>query len=110
MKTQIEQSRLDELLDIEARLDALEAGGVDNWDGYDFALEEYRKVKRQDEEYELLVDDIIEAIGEYVEEPAGHGCGYGVRVEGANAVMAILKSKVILKDVTRADQSIRGGQ
>jgi peptidoglycan hydrolase CwlO-like protein len=25
------------------KLDALEAGGVDNWDGYDFAMEQYRE-------------------------------------------------------------------
>ncbi len=100
MKTQIEQSRLDELLDAEAQLNALDAGGVDNWDGYDFALEEYRKGKRDEEEYEALADDIIEAISEYIEQPAGQGCGYGVRVEGNNAVIGILKQKVQLKAPT----------
>lgn len=31
-------SRLEELLDAERRLDALEAAGVDNWDGYPIAM------------------------------------------------------------------------
>jgi hypothetical protein len=42
VKVQIEQSRLNELLDKEAQLDALEAGGVDNWEWYDEALKEGR--------------------------------------------------------------------
>jgi len=40
----IEPKRLKELERAEAKLNALEAGGVDNWDNYDDSLEEYRAV------------------------------------------------------------------
>lgn len=32
-----------ELIERDKILAALEAAGVDNWDGYDFAMEEYRE-------------------------------------------------------------------
>jgi hypothetical protein len=35
--------KVTELEDREAMLDALEAAGVDNWEGYDEALREYEK-------------------------------------------------------------------
>lgn len=37
---EITEERLKELEDAEAKLLALEAAGVDNWEGYDFAMEE----------------------------------------------------------------------
>lgn len=37
----IPQSRYEDLLDTEEKLLALENAGVDNWNGYDYALEEY---------------------------------------------------------------------
>lgn len=33
------QPRYDELLEAERKLDALERAGVDNWSGYDYAME-----------------------------------------------------------------------
>ena len=43
--TEISDERLAELEDKEARLDALDAGGVDNWEWYGDSLEEYFKNK-----------------------------------------------------------------
>jgi len=36
----IAPDRYEELVEAEARLQALEAAGVDNWEGYDEAMEE----------------------------------------------------------------------
>lgn len=36
---EISQERYDELIRAESKLLALEGAGVDNWDGYDFAME-----------------------------------------------------------------------
>jgi len=60
-----------------ALLDALEAGGVDNWEGYDFATEEYRKTIGREETAEDIADEILHAICTEVEQPAGVGCGFG---------------------------------
>lgn len=39
----ISKERYDELLDAEEFLNCLEAAGVDNWEGYDYAQELYRQ-------------------------------------------------------------------
>ena len=39
----ISTERLAELLKAEYKLDLLEAGGVDNWDGYDYDMELLRE-------------------------------------------------------------------
>ena len=36
----ITKTEYEELLEAKAVLEALEAGGVDSWDGYDFAMED----------------------------------------------------------------------
>lgn len=41
--TNIDADRLGELLLAERKLNALEAGGVNNWEGYDYAMELYDK-------------------------------------------------------------------
>lgn len=40
MMVEIDDERLEELEQAELKLLALEAAGVDNWDGYGFAMEE----------------------------------------------------------------------
>lgn len=37
----VPKSRYEDLLRSEAMLEALRASGVDNWDGYDFAIDDY---------------------------------------------------------------------
>lgn len=39
----ITKSEYDSLIDDAHKLQCLEGAGVDNWDGYDFAMEEYNK-------------------------------------------------------------------
>jgi hypothetical protein len=81
MKREIEEKRLEELEDIELKMRALESGGLDNWEGYDISLESYFKEKEQKERMMNVIDEVIEALCEGVEEPAGRGCGFGVRPE-----------------------------
>ena len=91
MKTEINQKRLEELEDIERKMLALESGGVDNWEGYDISLESYFKQKEERERISCVIDEVIEALCEGVEEPAGSGCGFGVRAEciqNANKILA----------------------
>jgi len=35
----LDEKRIEELLEAEAKLQALEQAGVDNWDGYGYAME-----------------------------------------------------------------------
>ena len=41
----IDDKRLLELLVAEDQLETLKVSGVDNWSGYDYAMEEYRGMK-----------------------------------------------------------------
>jgi hypothetical protein len=46
----ISNDRLQELLKAEAKLIALEAAGVDNWEGYDEAMEILEEMENEEEE------------------------------------------------------------
>ena len=91
MEIKIKSERLEELEDIENRMLALEAGGVDNWEGYGISLEGYRKQKEKAEEISDIINEVIEALCEGVEEPAGSGCGFGVTpscIDDAERILA----------------------
>lgn len=77
-----------------AKLDALERGGVDNWEFYDESLTEYQNTIEKEEEIEKLAENIFEIICMEIEEPAGHGAGYGIREEGQEEVIEFLKKRI----------------
>lgn len=89
--------RIKELEKAERKLLALEAGGVDNWDGYDFALESIRAEEQHEEFIDDVVSEILDAIGGEVEEPAGQGCGWGITKRGADFIADVLKKYKIEK-------------
>ena len=65
-----------------AKLDALEAAGVDNWEGYDFALEDWNKQNS----IEILIGNSVDDLNELlldadVDQPAGTGHGYCVMLD-----------------------------
>jgi len=74
-KIEITYEELNEMRKAQAKLQALENGGVDNWEGYDFALEELRKVEAFDEEVEALVQEIMAELGSNSYEPSKRGGG-----------------------------------
>ncbi len=71
------EKRIEELERAEAKLNALEAHGVDNWDGYDDALTEYRAQNELEEKRTDLINELAEVFGECAYEPAGQGAGIG---------------------------------
>lgn len=77
--TEITKERLKELLRAEKTLDALMAGGVDNWDGYDFSLENLYKEDERDEKLaefaQFIIDEVNEALAtSRFEEASSPGC------------------------------------
>ena len=44
----ISKAEYEQLLDSDLMLRCLENAGVDNWDGYDFAMDEYHDLKGDD--------------------------------------------------------------
>jgi len=93
----LSEARLEELLNKEAKLRSLENGGVDNWEFYDEALKEYRTYIEQKEFKKDFIQNLLETICPYMEEPAGRGCGYGIREEGHDELESFLKDYNITK-------------
>ena len=91
MNIQIDTDKYNKLLAAQAKLECLEAAGVDNWDGYDIALEPLRKAEERREQLEEFVDEIRETIADYIEEPAGRGCGYGLKQEADDHIVKVLE-------------------
>ena len=96
MKT-IDEKELKRLRDIEAQWEALEAGGVDNWEFYDEAMAPYWEMKKVEEAYEDLAHDILDVVGEYAYEPSERGAGFNVYPDGVDTLLELLKKRVPLK-------------
>jgi hypothetical protein len=94
MKVQIEQKELKRLLRAEAMLNALEAGGVDNWEGYDFSLEEYRNTIQREEDIEELLQEVCNILADAAYEPSERGAGIAFRDESYNLALSTLNSRI----------------
>ena len=71
----IEESRLKQLLESEARLDALEYGGVDNWEWYGESLSHYldeycewNSINRNRYDFDKLAEEDLSGYMEYKKE------------------------------------------
>ena len=87
---EITNKRYEELIDKELKLHALENGGVDNWEFYDESLAEYWNEKEKQEKIKKFSESICEVMCEYGDEPAGHGCGFGIRPEGQDEIETLI--------------------
>lgn len=62
-----------------AKLNALEAGGVDNWEWYGESLSDWRKENEIDEFLDFAAEELHEYLVDAdVDQPAGQGCGYSI--------------------------------
>ena len=70
-----------------AKLNALEAGGVDNWEWYSDSLAEWCKENELNEFMDNAIIELHERMAEsVVEQPAGQGCGYSVTLDDKNCL------------------------
>jgi hypothetical protein len=96
---EITKERLAYLEDIEKKMDALEAGGVDNWSGYSVSLEQYHSEKELEEELTDLVADVVQQISEGMHEPAGRGAGWGTTADAEDNAIRLIR-EFIKKEIT----------
>lgn len=90
-EVKINESRLKELERAFSKLQALENGGVDNWEWYGESLKDWRKENELEELFENTYEELLEILAEaHVEEPAGRGCGYSITPD-EKAVHNLLK-------------------
>jgi len=92
----INEQRIKELERAEAKLHALEAGGVDNWDFYDESLAEWRGENEHDEKICSLTNDLETVFGECAYEPSEHGAGIAFNKEIASSVFEVLKDHGVI--------------
>jgi len=73
-----------------AKLDALEAGGVDNWEWYGESLKEWNAENEKAEITDELIEELCEVICCEIDQPAGSGCGYGITTDGLKEMHKLL--------------------
>ena len=102
IEVKITAERLAALEKSERWLNALRNSGVDNWDGYEFAVEDIRAEEEVEDFIEELTDELIAAVGENVDEPAGTGCGYGVTERGSYEAEKVVREYLDKWDARKA--------
>lgn len=80
-----------------SKLEALEAGGVCDWEWYDESLKDFRKEEQTEELIENYVDSILTVCSEEgdVEYPAGRECGHNILLRDAEDAVSSLLRKFI---------------
>lgn len=91
---EITKQRLQQLERSERKLNALECGGVDNWEGYGLSLNVLRLEDDINSLVEEMTESICEVMCEHGEEPAGRGAGYGIRSEGVDLIEDLLNDTI----------------
>lgn len=93
----IDEKRLEELLKAEAKLQALENAGVDNWQWYSEAMEEYNKWEEDWEKQKLLkpllekyTEDIVTYITENTQVECLEKGYYSCIFDGNEAIETML--------------------
>ena len=72
----ISKERLDKLEDIESKMQYLESSGVDNWEGYSIALDEYNKHNEKLKKIRNSFDDIMSMLLYSIYDPSDKGAGF----------------------------------
>ncbi len=98
MNIPINPEYLKELEQSARKLAALESAGVDNWDGYDFALEEIRKEEALKERMEVIFNDICTELAEGAYEPSERGAGFTFDTDSMKMALNIMLDNLTLKE------------
>ena len=91
----LSDKRLKELERAEAKLSALEAGGVDNWEWYGESLKPYHEENELEENRTDLINELSEIFGECAYEPSERGAGIAFEDEAFNAAMKLLSDRKV---------------
>lgn len=98
MEIKISAKRLKELERAQAKLQALENGGVDNWEWYGESLKEWNKENRLEEILEEVVENVHDIMVDGVDYdfPAGRDAGISLTLNrnGEEAIKSIFMKLV----------------
>ena len=96
---EISKSRLRELQLIETKMQALESAGVDNWEGYELALQEIEEKEERDNKVSEAVEKAMEIIQESAFEPSERGAGWASTEDAEQEAFDLLIS--VLEDLIK---------
>lgn len=94
MKIEITEKEYKELLKSQSKLTSLENGGVDNWEFYEDALDEFLKDENFNENVDAFVDEILTTVSEFTYEPSERGAGFAVSENGGFELEKLIKKTV----------------
>ena len=93
-KIELTQKEYDKMLRDLSKLQALENGGVDNWEFYDESLKQWRKENEFDEMLNDFIEDLNEILIEAkIDYPSGLGCGHSITFD-EESVKERLRSRI----------------
>jgi len=90
MGMSLSQTRIEELEKAEQKLNALEAGGVDNWDGYDDSLVDFRKDEAIEECIDDALSEVIEVLANHAYEPSERGAGFAFHEDAEKEALIVM--------------------
>ena len=77
-----------------SKLDALEAGGVDNWEWYGASLEQWFKENQHEENCQQVFDELCSLLCEGAYEPSERGAGIAFNDKSMEVAFEFLKKNV----------------
>lgn len=106
MKTTIDSDTLKKLQNAAAKLEALEAGGVDNWEWYDEALKDYRATIEREENIRELLNELCEILFTSAYEPSGRGAGFTCTDEALEDAAKLMMERI--ESLSTQQSSVKG--
>ena len=89
----VSEKRLKELERAEAKLNALEVGGVDNWEWYGESLKSYHAENEPEESRADLISELAYIFGECAYEPSERGAGISFTDDAHSSAMDLLAKR-----------------
>jgi hypothetical protein len=87
---EITNQKFKELQRAKEKLDALEVGGVENWEWYGESLKDWHAENELEENREILLEELSGIFGECAYEPSERGAGIAFRDEAYDEAMRLL--------------------
>jgi 5-methylthioribose kinase len=98
MNIPVSAKYLKELEQQSRKLQALEDGGVDNWEGYDDSMSAIWKEQREKELYENVLEEVCEILCEGVYEPSERGAGFTFTDEVQDEALELIINRLKPKE------------
>ena len=98
MNIPLSRKYLKELQEKARKLQALEDGGVDNWEGYDSSMQHIWEDAETRALYNKVLEEVFEILCESAYEPSERGAGFTFTEEAQDEALEVLITRFKLKE------------